>query len=90
MTRSTTELHPHTPKVRPYAKGRGGCQAACAFVGDLASGARAGKMDRRTQLAKDAQDKERIKAERLREALRANLRRRKAKPQSPGPDTPKA
>jgi hypothetical protein len=31
-------------------------------------------------LAKDAEDKERIKAERLREALRANLRRRKAKP----------
>jgi hypothetical protein len=59
-------------------------------VGDLASGARAGRMDRRTQLAKDAQDKERIKAERLREALRANLRRRKAKPQSPEPDEPKA
>ena len=93
MTRSTTELQQHTPKVRPYAKGRGGCQAACAFVGDLASGARAGRMDRRTQLAKDAQDaqdKERIKAERLREALRANLRRRKAKPQSPEPDAPKA
>jgi hypothetical protein len=47
-------------------------------------------MDRRTQLAKDAQDKERIKAERLREALRANLRRRKAKPPSPEPDAPKA
>lgn len=31
-------------------------------------------------LAKDAEDKERIKAERLRAALRANLRRRKAKP----------
>jgi hypothetical protein len=31
-------------------------------------------------LAKDAEDKERIRAERLREALRANLRRRKAKP----------
>ncbi len=31
-------------------------------------------------LAKDAQDKERIKAERLKGALRANLRRRKAKP----------
>jgi hypothetical protein len=29
-------------------------------------------------MAKDAADKERIKAERLREALRANLRRRKA------------
>lgn len=28
-------------------------------------------------MAKDAADKERIKAERLREALRANLRRRK-------------
>jgi hypothetical protein len=34
-------------------------------------------------LAKDAEDKERIKAERLREALRANLRRRKAKPAAP-------
>jgi hypothetical protein len=34
-------------------------------------------------LAKDAEDKERIKAERLREALRANLRRRKAKPPAP-------
>jgi hypothetical protein len=34
-------------------------------------------------LAKDAEDKERIKAERLREALRANLRRRKAKPSAP-------
>ncbi len=32
-------------------------------------------------MAKDAADKERIKAERLREALRANLRRRKAKPE---------
>jgi hypothetical protein len=29
-------------------------------------------------MVKDAADKERIKAERLREALRANLRRRKA------------
>jgi hypothetical protein len=76
--------------VRPYAKGRGCCQAACAFAGDLASGARAVGMDRRTQLAKDAQDKERIKAERLREALRANLRRRKAKPQSPEPEALKA
>ncbi len=35
---------------------------------------------RRQSLAKDAEDKERIKAERLREALRANLRRRKARP----------
>ena len=32
-------------------------------------------------MAKDAADKDRIKAERLREALRANLRRRKAKPE---------
>lgn len=32
-------------------------------------------------MAKDAADKERIKAERLREALRANLRRRKAQPE---------
>jgi hypothetical protein len=32
----------------------------------------------RVAMAKDAADKERIKAERLREALRANLRRRKA------------
>ena len=32
----------------------------------------------RLTMAKDAADKERIKAERLREALRANLRRRKA------------
>ncbi|GAA3730939.1 hypothetical protein GCM10022269_05420 [Sphingorhabdus rigui] len=47
-------------------------------------------MDRRRHLAKDAQDKERIKAERLREALRANLRRRKAKPQNQEPDAPKA
>lgn len=31
----------------------------------------------RSNMAKDAADKERIKAERLREALRANLRRRK-------------
>ncbi len=31
-------------------------------------------------MAKDAADKDRIKAERLREALRANLRRRKATP----------
>lgn len=37
---------------------------------------------RRVELAKDAEDKERIKAERLREALRANLRRRKAKPEA--------
>jgi hypothetical protein len=35
---------------------------------------------RSVKLAKDAEDKERIKAARLREALRANLRRRKAKP----------
>jgi len=40
-------------------------------------------VQRRTALAKDAEDKERIKAERLREALRANLRRRKAKPSAP-------
>jgi hypothetical protein len=32
-------------------------------------------------MAKDAADKERIKAERLREALRANLRRRKSRPE---------
>ena len=32
----------------------------------------------RLRMAKDAADKDRIKAERLREALRANLRRRKA------------
>jgi hypothetical protein len=89
MTRSTTELQQHTPKVRPYAKGWGCCQAACAFAGYLASGARACGMEWRTQLAKDAQDKERIKAERLREALRANLRRRKAKPQSQGSDAQK-
>ena len=38
------------------------------------------RIKRMMALAKDAQDKERIKAERLREALRANLRRRKAKP----------
>jgi len=42
-------------------------------------------------LAKDAQDKERIKAERLKDALRANLRRRKAKPAASmsEPDTAK-
>ena len=32
----------------------------------------------RASMVKDAADKERIKAERLRKALRANLRRRKA------------
>ena len=37
-------------------------------------------------MAKDANDKERIKAERLRDALRANLRRRKSKPQAKGSD----
>lgn len=35
----------------------------------------------RRGMAKDIADKERIKAERLREALRANLRRRKTKPE---------
>lgn len=34
-------------------------------------------------MAKDAADKERIKAERLREALRANLRRRKEQARKP-------
>lgn len=34
-------------------------------------------------MAKDAADKERIKAERLREALRANLRRRKEQTRQP-------
>lgn len=38
-------------------------------------------------MTKDAADKDRIKAERLREALRANLRRRKAKPE-PEPKEP--
>lgn len=38
-------------------------------------------------MAKDAADKERIKAERLKEALRANLRRRKG---APAEKTPKA
>jgi len=38
-------------------------------------------------MAKDIADKERIKAERLREALRANLRRRKTKSE-PLPDKP--
>ena len=37
-------------------------------------------------MAKDAEDKERIKSERLREALRANLRRRKAQPKASGAD----
>lgn len=46
----------------------------------LASAATGCCPDRRMTLAKDAQDKERIKAERLKGALRANLRRRKAKP----------
>ena len=41
------------------------------------------RAQRRRALAKDAEDKERIKAERLREALRANLFRRKAKPPAP-------
>jgi alkylated DNA nucleotide flippase Atl1 len=41
----------------------------------------------RVVMAKDAEDKERIKAERLREALRANLRRRKGQGvKHPGPD----
>lgn len=40
--------------------------------------ARARVIWHRSTMAKDAADKERIKAERLREALRANLRRRKA------------
>jgi hypothetical protein len=39
--------------------------------------ARAQAIWHRWTMAKDAADKERIKAERLREALRANLRRRK-------------
>lgn len=41
-------------------------------------------------MAKDAADKERIKAERLREALRANLRRRKdqaRKPEKPSAES---
>ena len=46
----------------------------------MASAATGCGPDRRMILAKDAQDKERIKAERLKDALRANLRRRKAKP----------
>jgi hypothetical protein len=37
----------------------------------------------RVDMVKDAADKERIKAERLREALRANLRRRKAPVRNP-------
>ena len=39
-------------------------------------------------MAKDAEDKERIKAERLRAALRANLRRRKASPLNAAFDKP--
>jgi hypothetical protein len=39
-------------------------------------------------LAKNAEDKERIKAERLRAALRANLRRRKASPLDTAFDKP--
>jgi hypothetical protein len=39
--------------------------------------ARGHRIWHRAAMAKDAADKERIKAERLREALRANLRRRK-------------
>jgi len=49
----------------------------------LASRRQHDSVQRRTALARDAEDKERIKAERLREALRANLRRRKAKPSAP-------
>ena len=41
-------------------------------------------------MAKDAADKDRIKAERLREALRANLRRRKGQPDPAKPRTPDA
>jgi hypothetical protein len=37
-------------------------------------------------MAKDAEDKERIKAERLKAALRANLRRRKASVSGHAPD----
>lgn len=48
--------------------------------------ARGGRIWHRTGMAKDAADKERIKAERLRAALRANLRRRKAPNRKPGDD----
>ena len=41
--------------------------------------ARAKRIWQVAPMAKDAADKDRIKAERLREALRANLRRRKTK-----------
>ena len=50
------------------------------LVKRLACGAR---IWHRQRMAKDAADKERIKAERLREALRANLRRRKAPSSKP-------
>jgi hypothetical protein len=70
MTRSTTELQQHTPKGGPMRRLR-------IIVKRLAS---APAIWHRPVMAKDMADKERIKAERLREALRANLRRRKAKP----------
>ncbi len=44
----------------------------------------------RLNMAKDAADKERIKAERLGEALRANLRRRKAPAQAKATDKSEA
>ena len=66
--------------MRPYAKAWPQCQAACVDALHLASAATGQGPQWRMILAKDAQDKERIKAERLKDALRANLRRRKAKP----------
>jgi hypothetical protein len=54
-------------------------------VKQLASAARFCHFSR---MAKDTNDKERIKAERLRAALRANLRRRKAKPDAALAATP--
>ena len=66
--------------MRPYAKACAQCQAACVDAPHLAFAGTDQGPDRRMILAKDAQDKARIKAERLKDALRANLRRRKAKP----------
>lgn len=72
--------------MRPYAKAGASCQAACVVAGYLASAREYTAGIGRSALAKDANDKERIKAERLREALRANLRRRKSKPHGGGDD----
>ena len=80
MTRSTTELQQQYRRCGPMRRLGLNVKRLASQLAIWHRAAQRQRAVRRMALAKDAEDKERIKAERLRAAIRDNLRRRKARP----------